>query len=483
MKKPNIILIVVDQMRSDCMGIAGNPVIETPYMDTMAGKGALFKNAYSAVPSCIPARAALMTGLSQKTHGRVGYQDGVTWNYENYMADEFAKAGYHTQCIGKMHTHPSRSLCGFHNILLHDGYMQYYRNSKTANGENHFYTDDYIRYLKDKMGIQADIIDTGLECNSWVARPWIYQEHLHPTNWVVDQSIDFLRRKDPAKPFFLTMSFVRPHSPLDPPDYYFNMYIDKDIPAPFMGDWADTEDKNRDGIAYNTSRGIVDKKAVKKARAAYYGCISHIDHQLGRFLQSLFDHNVRDNTIILFTSDHGDLLGDHNLFRKFVPYKGSASIPFFIYDRGNLLGIESGTQFNQLVELRDIMPSLLSFAGIEIPDSVEGKSVLPLLKNENVSWREYIHGEHANGIDSSQFIVTEKDKYIWFPYTNREQYFDLENDPDELRNLIKETGRRQRIEYLKKFLVQELAGREEGYSDGNTLIPGKTQKPCLSHIL
>ena len=483
MDKPNILLIVTDQMRADCMGIAGNPVIETPYLDTMAGKGFMFTNAYSATPSCIPARAALMTGMSQKTHGRVGYQDGVPWKYEHYMAGELAKAGYHTQCVGKMHVHPSRSLLGYHNIALHDGYLHYYRSSGTTAQENQFICDDYMQWLRERKGINADTIDTGPECNSWVARTWIYEEQFHPTNWVVDQSMDFLRRKDPSKPFFLTMSFVRPHSPLDPPEYYYNLYQDKDIPMPLMGGWADTEDKNREGIAYNNSRGIVDAKAVKKARAAYYGCITHIDHQIGRFLQALSDHDSLNNTIILFTSDHGDMLGDHNLYRKSLPYRGSASIPFFIYDPGNLLKLTPGKQINKLAELRDVMPTLLSIAGASIPGDVEGKSLLPLLKGENTGWREYIHGEHTAGDNSNHYIVTEKDKYIWFSRSNREQYFDLEKDPDELCDAINEANYSERIGYLRKQLVRELADREEGYSNGKELIPGKAARPCLPHIL
>jgi arylsulfatase A-like enzyme len=281
------------------------------------------------------------------------------------------------------------------------------------------------------------------------------------------------------------MSFVRPHSPLDPPKYYFDMYQDKDLPEPLMGDWADTEDKNHEGIVYNTLRGSVDKKMLKKARAAYCGCITHIDHQIGRFLQSMFDNDVLKNTVIVFTADHGDMLGDHNLFRKSLPYRGSASIPFLVYDSGNLLGIKS-RRLNQLVELRDIMPSLLDIAGAEIPRKVEGKSVLPLLRGENTQWRDYIHGEHTLQNYSNQFIVTEKDKYVWFCATGREQYFDLENDPDELHDLIGligDSGKGQRIAHLRKLLARELEGREEGYSDGINLIPGDKQRNCLSHIL
>ena len=178
--KPNILLITVDQMRGDCLGISGHPVVETPHLDTMVRKGALFSNAYSAVPSCIPVRAALMTGLSQRTHGRIGYKDCINWNYDHYMAGEFSKAGYHTHSVGKMHVHPPRSLCGFHDVELHDGYLHAYRNSKVAAYENWFNTDDYLPWLREKLGFDADIIDTGLDCNSWVARPWIYPEQPAP---------------------------------------------------------------------------------------------------------------------------------------------------------------------------------------------------------------------------------------------------------------------------------------------------------------
>ncbi|MCL2834827.1 MAG: arylsulfatase, partial [Treponema sp.] len=408
--------------------------------------------------------------------------DGVNWNYDHYLAGEFARAGYHTQCVGKMHVHPARSLCGFHDVKLHDGYLHYNRSFEKPAAMNQSVCDDYISWLREKQGSHADIIDTGPECNSWVARPWIYDESLHPTNWVVDQSIDFLRRKDPTKPFFLMMSFVRPHSPLDPPQYYFNMYQDKDIPMPLLGDWEEKEDKNLEGHVFNAMQGIPEAKAIKKARAAYYGCITQIDHQIGRFMQAMFDHDVLKNTVIVFTSDHGDLLGDHNLFRKSLPYRGSCSIPFLVYDPGNQLGLPAGQRISQLTELRDVMPTLLSFAGIEIPASVEGKSVLPLLRGQNVPWREYIHGEHTWNQLSNQFIVTEKDKFIWFSQTGREQYFNLQKDPDEINNLINDAGSKERINYLRKLLIKELAGREEGYSDGCVLIAGKQPRAYLSNV-
>ena len=434
--KPNIVLIMVDQMRGDCLGVNGNEFIETPNLDMMATEGYNFENAYTAVPSCIASRAAILTGMSQKSHGRVGYEDGVSWNYKNTIASEFSKAGYHTQCIGKMHVYPERNLCGFHNIMLHDGYLHFARNKEGKASTQIEQCDDYLKWFREKKGHNVDLIDIGLDCNSWVSRPWGYEENLHPTNWVVNESIDFLRRRDPSKPFFLKMSFVRPHSPLDPPKFYFDMYKDEDLPEPLMGDWANKDDEENRGKDINCVKGIINNKALKRAKAAYYGSITHIDHQIGRFLIALSEYGELNNTIFLFVSDHGDMMGDHNWFRKGIPYEGSSRVPFFIYDPGNLLKGKKGKVFDEVLELRDIMPTLLDFAHISIPDSVEGLSLKDLIEERNSTWREYIHGEHSFGEDSNHYIVTKRDKFLWFSQRGEEQYFDLEKDPKELTNLI-----------------------------------------------
>lgn len=479
--KPNIVLMMVDQMRGDCLGVNGNEFIETPNLDMMATEGYNFENAYTAVPSCIASRASILTGMSQKSHGRVGYEDGVLWNYENTIASEFSKAGYHTQCIGKMHVYPERNLCGFHNIMLHDGYLHFARNKEGKASTQIEQCDDYLKWFREKKGHNVDLIDIGLDCNSWVSRPWGYEENLHPTNWVVNESIDFLRRRDPSKPFFLKMSFVRPHSPLDPPKFYFDMYKDEDLPDPLMGDWANKDDEENRGKDINCIKGIINKKALKRAKAAYYGSITHIDHQIGRFLIALSEYGELNNTIFLFVSDHGDMMGDHNWFRKGIPYEGSARVPFFIYDPGNLLKGKKGKVFDEVLELRDIMPTLLDFAHISIPNSVEGLSLKDLIEERDFTWREYIHGEHSFGEDSNHYIVTKRDKFLWFSQRGEEQYFDLEKDPKELTNRINSEEYKERIDYLRKILIKELEGREEGYTDGNRLLKGHPVS-TLKHI-
>ena len=476
--RPNLVFINVDQMRADCLGAAGHPVVETPNLDAMVRSGVLFSQAYTAVPSCIAARAAMLTGLSQRSHGRVGYRDGVPWDYEITLPGELAKAGYHTQGIGKMHFHPSRNLCGFHNVVLHDGYLHFNRKH-TKVYEQH---DDYTPWLKQHIGHDIDYIDHGINCNSWVARPWHLPEYLHPTNWVVTQAIDFLRRRDPRKPFFLWMSFVRPHAPLDPPQVYFDQYIQQDIPSPPIGDWAETEDPQHFGWIPDTTRGILDPRAQHRAMAAYYALITHIDHQIGRFMEVLGEYEQLHNTLFLFASDHGELLGDHNLFRKALPYDGSARVPFLIrFPRS--MGISSSMTIDKPVELRDILPTFLDAAGVAIPESIEGQSLIPICRGDNNHWREYVHGEHAYGANSNHYVTNGREKYIWFSQTGQEQFFDIASDPQELHDLASDPRYQGRIAYWRQVLIRELEGREEGYTDGERLIPGRPARACLSHIL
>ncbi|WP_195892077.1 arylsulfatase [Bacillus niameyensis] len=481
--KPNVVMIMVDQMRFDCLSVAGHPVVETPNIDQLAHDGVRFTNAYTATPTCVPARAAVMTGMSQRSHGRVGYQERVHWDYPHMLPEEMSRAGYHTQCIGKMHVYPTRNLCGFHNVVLHDGYLHHNRMKNTPVHESFDQTDDYLPWLRERLGGHRDLSDLGLDCNaSAVSRPWHLPEEYHPTNWVVTQSIDFLRRRDPRKPFFLKMSFVRPHPPFDPPQAYFDYYMSLDIDEPVIGDWASGDDPTGEGLLPTTGGGKVPKQRLKRARAAYYALINHIDDQIGRFMQTLIEYQLYYNTVFLFVSDHGELLGDHNLLRKALAYEGSAKVPFILADPGNQLGLRRGETCDKVVELRDIMPTILDAGKVSIPDTVEGESVIPLAQGQELEWREYIHGEHAYGSLSHHYIANGKEKYIWYSQSGEEQYFDLEKDPYELKNLIQDQEVSEKVAELRKTLIEELEGREEGYTDGTKLIVGKSAQTILKNV-
>lgn len=469
--RPNVLLLLADQWRGDCLGVYGHPDVQTPFLDTLANDGVRFDRAYSAVPSCIAARAAILTGMSQAHHGRLGYQDGVRWNYPNTLPECFRRAGYQTHCVGKMHVHPLRSRLGFDDIDLHDGFLHYYNHANVPHSTHQHVADDYCHYI-DGLGHKT-LTDSGLECNGWPARPWPYEEALHPTRWVGDKTVDFLRRRDRSAPFFLTASFVRPHPPFDAPEAYFAPYRQMDLRPPIAGDnWGPPPGPTRK----SADRAPDDPTAMRLAREGYYACITQVDHQIGRIIEALSAENVLRNTVILFASDHGELLGDHNLFRKALPYEGSAHVPMLMAGPG----IPKGVASDSVMELMDIMPTLLDAAGLEIPDTVDGQSALPLL--QGVQGRELVHGEHAYGDQSNHYLVSSWDKYIWYSQTGKEQYFNLFEDPMELHDAINDSACRARVDELRGALVKTLAGREEGYSDGHSLIPGRPVQSILSFL-
>ena len=480
MKQPNIILIMTDQLRGDCLGYAGHPDVKTPYLDTLASKGTVFDHAYSACPSCIAARAALHTGMEQSHHGRVGYEDNIPWHYPHTMAGELSKAGYYTQCVGKMHVHPLRNYLGFHNVELHDGYLHCARYASVPYHQSQLVADDYFYWLKQELGISTDVTDTGIDCNSYLTRPWIYAEKYHPTNWVTDRSLDFLRRRDPEKPFFLMASYLRPHPPFDAPECYFNLYNGKNLCPPFIGNWENDEYLIDEGRIFDSKTGPADKELIRQAQVGYYACITHLDHQIGRLIMALIEQELYDDSVIIFTSDHGEELCDHYMFRKSRPYEGSCHIPMLIYAGKNVLPeYQRHSTCHSVVELRDIMPTLLSIANADIPDSVDGISLLPLMKDPGHSIRPLLHGEHSYGIFSNHWIVSETDKFIWHCETGKEQYFNLKEDPHELLDLINVPCYQERIQELKNYLIQTLKNRSEGFVQDRKLTAGKDYPPTL----
>lgn len=481
MKKANILLLMCDQFRGDCLSFVGHPDVKTPYLDTLAAQGACFTHAYSATPSCIPARAALLTGRSQAGHGRVGYEDSVPWDYTHYLAEELSMAGYQTQCIGKMHVHPPRLACGFQTLKLHDGYLGCYRDRNLPYWMHQEAHDDYLFDLQSALGRHADFTAGGVDCNSWITHPWIYEERLHPTNWVADQSIRALRTRDHTRPFFLMSSFVRPHQPLDPPQSYYDLYKDKKLAPPATGDWDDTQKTQEQGMRYDSIYGCKDEELRQQAMAGYYASITHVDHQIGRILTALQEEGVYEDTIIVFVSDHGEMLFDHSLWRKVFPYEGSTHIPLLIRAGQNVLASKPRV-VEGVAELRDIMPTLLDLCGAAIPDSVDGLSLKEAILGTESEIRPYLHGEHSfhDGL-SNHYIVTSRDKYIWYSESGREQYFDLANDPKETTDAIHVEACQERIQQLRQWLIEELAGREEGYSDGKRLIPGQKAQNMIRH--
>ncbi|MFA5689853.1 MAG: sulfatase-like hydrolase/transferase [Kiritimatiellales bacterium] len=460
-KRPDIIFIVTDQQRGDCLGADGHPALLTPNMDEFARQGVRFNKAYSTCPSCIAARRSMLTGQFPATHGMVGFQDGDEMFPAATLPGELSKAGYQTFMVGRsMHQYPRRKRYGYdHMVLLGD-------IEKRRDG--YFGADGH-----------------GLTGNGWTARPWHLDESCHPTVETADEAIRFLEQwRDPSCPFFLTVSFLAPHPPLCPPAFYMDRYLRMELPVPVTGDWAEKPD----GLfSVDEDRLCLEGEALHSCRAAYYGLINHVDDQISRIVRAVgvdpfTGRAALDNTVVVFTSDHGEMLGDHYLFRKTYPYEGSARIPFLIQPPESA-GIQPGQVCSAPVCHEDIMPTLLDFAGVPAPDCVEGRSLVPLMRNPETEWREYLHGEHGNCYgehQSNHYLTDGKEKYVWYTHSGKEQLFDLTADPDELHNLAASGKHTKRLEQWHSRLVQELDGRPEGFTDGKKLIAGRPHDSVMA---
>jgi len=410
---PNLVLVCVDQMRFDAMGCAGNEHVDTPYLDSLARRGNRFTRAYSSTPTCIPARVGLFTGTGPETHGRYGYRERIDFPraYPTTLPGVLREHGYQTYGVGKMHVWPERARCGFDDVQLHDGYL--HASRATHRGPSAL-ADDYVPWLRAQTGDpRADHQDTGLGCNSMVARPWEREERLHPTRWVADTAFEFLGRRDPTRPFFLYLSFHRPHAPFDPPGWLWEKYSRREMPERPMGDWVGQFDEFRrdgDDEAEFARRPRSRHDAVK---AGYYGSIEFIDFQLHRLREALHDQGVAEDTAILFVSDHGEMLGDHDLYRKSVAYEGSSHIPFLL-DLPPRLRQEWGPagEVDAIVEMRDVMPTLLALAGVPVPEAITGTSLRGAVAEElgDVLGMCLVYARQM-GIDPEQEVA---DK--WFRY-------------------------------------------------------------------
>ena len=474
-KRSNVLLICVDQWRGDALSGAGHPVVKTPYLDEIADMGTRFSRAYSATPTCVPSRAALLTGQSQERHGRTGYRDGIPFAEAHpvTMPGELRRQGYQTQAIGKMHVYPERSRCGFDDVRLHDGFLHFGRR---YGGRHLVANDDYLTWLRRQPGIDAlaDYADDGLGCNSMVALPWNRAEHLHPTNWVAQETVDWLARRDPTVPFFLYASFHRPHAPFNPPQWAFDQYLHGPHVTPPRGDWIEKFAEFRRDNYHQTHLGRLDPQSHHRAMSGYYGNISHIDVQINRMLETLTEYELLDETSILFVSDHGEMMGDHDMYRKSVGYEGSAHIPLLIRLAPAFFPNAPRRQvIDAVAELRDVMPTVLELARADIPPSVDGRSLLPFVLGEEPDWRTEIHGEHVHWDQSLQWVTDGKRKFLWASERGIEQFFDLEQDPHEIHDLIEDSERKDEINRWRQVLIDYLTDREEGFVQEGALVPGR----------
>ena len=464
-------LVCVDQMRADAMGVAGNEAVDTPNLDDIARGGYRFPRAYSATPTCVPARVALLTGKSPALHGRYGYREGISFPdaYPVTLPSVLREEGYQTYAVGKMHVFPDRARCGFDEVQLHDGFLHTQR--RLDGGPR----DDYVEFLRAETGDpRADHQETGIGCNAMTARPWEREERLHPTRWVADQSLRFLERRDPTRPFFLYMSFHRPHAPFDPPGWLWEKYRERDFGERPVGDWVARFDEHRRDHGSEAEFGAQKDSVHQQVRAGYHGSIEFIDMQLNRLRETLSDQGLLEDTVIVFVSDHGDMMGDHDMYRKSVGYEGSARVPLIVHVPPRWR--EGWNEPETIAELRDVMPTLLGLADVPVPEGVDGIDL-------RTGTREHLHGEHVIGSlgrHSMQWIRSARHKYVWFSGDGHEQLFDLEEDPQELHDLAGEEP--AELARHRALLIEELTGREEGFVADGRLVPGRPLRTEASWV-
>jgi len=468
-KRPNILFLMADQFRGDCLGADGNRAIHTPHLDRLAAEGARFRCAYSSVPSCTPARAELLTGLSPWHHGMLGY-GRVALAYPRELPKMLHDGGYYALGIGKMHYHPQRNTHGFDRTIL----------DESGRVESSDFLSDYRQWFKS-VAPQSAPDATGIGWNDHRGKPYALPERLHPTQWTGDEAVKFLAEYAGQSPFFLKVSFARPHSPYDAPQRGWEFYEKAALPPAFVGNWAERHAQRDKPHRDDLWQGALGPDKVRQARQGYYGNVSFIDEQVGRILAVLKQRGWLENTLILFTADHGDMLGDHHLWRKTYAYEPSARIPMLIRWPEGLIAARRGQVIDRPVELRDILPTFLDAAQVPYePTWFDGRSMLVLLGGRSQGWREWIDLEHSTCYAPENYwsaLTDGRMKYIYYAPDGRQQLFDLEKDPGETRDLASLAEYRDTLQLWRHRLVEHLAERGEPFVVRGDL--GLRPKPIL----
>jgi arylsulfatase A-like enzyme len=457
--RPNVLFLMTDQQRGDCLGADGNGAIRTPNLDRIAAEGVRFANAYSSTPTCTPARTALLTGLSPWHHGMLG----MTRMADRYPLEKpraLREAGYYTCAIGKNHFAPWRNGHGYEQMMLDEHCACGRGGPRDSNEER---TDYEAWFWSEAPNLNPHA--TGLGWNDYTGKPFVLPERLHATTWTGQTAVNFIESYQRSEPFFLKVSFIRPHSPYDPPARFVKMYEDAELPRALAGKWAarhEARNSDRDDIW----RGKLAEPEIRRSRQAYYGCVTHVDEQIGRILDALEKRGWLDETLIVFTSDHGDMTGDQNLWRKSYAYEPSARIPMLMRWPTGLISARRGQTMTQPVELRDILPTFLEAAGTEPTRAIDGRSMLSLVKTGGAGWREFIDLEHniCYSPDNHWNALTDgRWKYIFHAKDGEEQMFDLQKDPHELNDLAGDAEHAQELRRWRNRLIAHFEERGEPF--------------------
>ncbi len=444
--KPNILLFIADQHRADSLGFWGRMELKTPNLDRLAQDGVAFENALSPCPLCTPARSSIFTSLyphqargfmGKDPHGifdPIGETDmtrnGTSLREPAILTEQLRKAGYFTGYAGKWHLGPD---------VINDWFdetWEYNKENKQA----------YSRYCQEKGfpdGVAFNDMDVRSKREPFMSIPVTKVSAVpaeHSTDaFIKDHALDILKNRPDDQPFFMVCGFEGPHPPFKIPEPYYSMYDPEKIPEPPNFRPNELEPiSNRNSYYRKLWLDHGDNwEQWKKSVAVYRGFVTLIDDQVGKLLAYLENEGIRDNTIVIYCADHGEMLGQHGLWHKMCPYEESVRVPLIVSGKGIAGGIRSGAG----VSLLDIAPTILGLAGLNAPEEYEGIDLGGILQNQaDESAHEYLFSEQRclgpfHQTVDWRMVTNNTCKYIWNQGDLGELY-DLQADPYETNNLI-----------------------------------------------
>jgi iduronate 2-sulfatase len=425
-ERPNVLFIAVDDMNND-LGCYGNPQVSSPHIDRLAARGVRFERAYCQFPLCSPSRSSLLTGLRPDTtrvfdlqyHFRQDLPDVMT------LPQMFMANGYYTARVGKLYHYGNPTQIGTSGLDDPASWQEFYNPAG-----------------RDKTALELDVIRYTGKPGGGLGAAMAYlddkpgKDEEHTDGKVAQQAIELLE-KHKDQPFFLAVGFYRPHCPWITPGGYFEKYSLDSITLP---DIAPGYRETVPDLALASTRpwpyfGLTPEQA-RECKLAYYASISFVDAQIGRVLDALDRLGLRENTIVVFWSDHGYHLGEHGLWFKQSCFEESARVPMIIAAPGTR---RAGQTSPRTVELLDLYPTLADLTGLKPPAGLEGVSLRPLLENPAAAWARPAFSQVQRGIVPGHSVRTERWRYTeWdFGAKGRELY-DHNTDPRELHNLAKD---------------------------------------------
>ena len=472
--KPNFLFIMCDQMRFDALGCNGNKHVKTPNVDRLAARGVNFSNFFTPDPICVPARACLTTGCYPVKCTGNKKNDGEIKSGFPLLAEEFNKRGYETYAMGKLHYLPyensvtKQTTNGFKTVELAESG----RIAKVCDREG---AEDYLAYLKS-AGWGGYSRANGLGNNDVLVSTSIVPAEHYVDAWVADRTLHYLDRHlkgNPDRPFFMFSSFPKPHSAFDPPRPYDAMYDPRYLPGP-VGDISMLKERGLNQFYrrhFEYEWDALSPEAKKTIKAYYYGLISFQDAQIGKLLNYLDIRGLTENTVIVYTADHGEMLGDFGLYFKEIFYNGSVRIPMMISHPGV---IPHGRKTDALAGLQDLLPTLLAMTGEPLDAAVDGNDLKPAVF-EDRDVREYYVAQCHNHPGQQYMVAGKEWKYIYHQDGGVEELYNRLEDPDELVNqaAVKDAGSYGEIGLMRDYLVDWC--RENGdrsMLDGDRLVKG-----------